>query len=230
MTPGCGTIPAFLGPARRPLAFLEGYLSDISILHMRLILAVLLLALSTAGAIYAQITATRFRRRSRSAAWRSRSGTSCGCPTRAGCVRADQDVSPAGWARVSYVRDLPDGRRFANDSRGFLYLLDRNNQPSVYANVGAGVPVRGLQPARERVHRLRLPSGVRAERPVLHRARASARPGNPATPNFIPPGIHADGRDLPQRHHGVARDEPGGEHVRGHPARAAARGPHRRTT
>src|SRR5437879_8566472 len=53
---------------------------------------------------------------------------------------ADQDVVPAGWARINYVRDLPDGRRFANDSRGFLYLIDRNNQPSVYANVGAAFP------------------------------------------------------------------------------------------
>ncbi len=48
---------------------------------------------------------------------------------------ADKDVAPAGWARVSYVRDLPDGRRFANDSRGFLYLIDSNNQPHVYADV-----------------------------------------------------------------------------------------------
>src|SRR5262245_58421674 len=29
-----------------------------------------------------------------------------------------QDVSPSGWARVSFVKDAPDGRRFANDSRG----------------------------------------------------------------------------------------------------------------
>src|SRR5712692_10064599 len=41
-------------------------------------------------------------------------------PDTRGIRPADQDVSPAGWARVSYVRDLPDGRRFANDSRGFL--------------------------------------------------------------------------------------------------------------
>src|SRR5258708_32340619 len=54
---------------------------------------------------------------------------------------ADQDVAAANWARVSYVRDLPDGRRFANDSRGLLYLLDRNNQTSVYANVGAAFPL-----------------------------------------------------------------------------------------
>src|SRR3990170_6885601 len=58
-------------------------------------------------------------------------------PDTRGIRPADQDVSPAGWARVSYVRDLPDGRRFANDSRGFLYRIDRNNQPSLYADVAA---------------------------------------------------------------------------------------------
>lgn len=39
-------------------------------------------------------------------------------PDTRGLRPAEQDVAPAGWARVSYVRDLPDGRRFANDSRG----------------------------------------------------------------------------------------------------------------
>src|SRR5438105_10258543 len=61
-------------------------------------------------------------------------------PDTRGMRPADQDVVPAGWARINYVRDLPDGRRFANDSRGLLYLLDRNNQPTVYANVGAVFP------------------------------------------------------------------------------------------
>src|SRR5262245_29622758 len=41
---------------------------------------------------------------------------------------AKQDSAPTAWARVSFVRDLPDGRRFANDSRGFLYWIDANNQ------------------------------------------------------------------------------------------------------
>ncbi len=49
----------------------------------------------------------------------------------------DQDSNPASWARVSFVRDLPDGRRFANDSRGFLYLLNDNYEPSLYADIGA---------------------------------------------------------------------------------------------
>src|SRR6059036_1469212 len=61
-------------------------------------------------------------------------------PDTRGLRPPDQDVVPAGWARVSYVRDLPDGRRFANDSRGFLYLLDSNNKPAIYANVAEAFP------------------------------------------------------------------------------------------
>src|SRR5881296_199679 len=61
-------------------------------------------------------------------------------PDTRGIRPADQDVSPAGWARVSYVREPPDGRRFANDSRGFLYLIDRNNRRQVYADVSEAFP------------------------------------------------------------------------------------------
>src|SRR5262245_22941060 len=61
-------------------------------------------------------------------------------PDTRGIRPADQDVSPSGWARISYVRDLPDGRRFANDSRGFLYLIDSNNQTHIYADVAATFP------------------------------------------------------------------------------------------
>jgi hypothetical protein len=61
-------------------------------------------------------------------------------PDTRGVRPAEEDVAPAGWARVSYVRDLPDGRRFANDSRGFLYLVDPSNQTHVYANVAEAFP------------------------------------------------------------------------------------------
>jgi len=61
-------------------------------------------------------------------------------PDTRGIRPPDQDVAPAAWARVSYVRDLPDGRRFANDSRGLLYLIDANNQTHVYADIAATFP------------------------------------------------------------------------------------------
>lgn len=49
----------------------------------------------------------------------------------------EQDRNPASWARVSFVRETRDGRLFANDSRGFLYLLGEGREPSLYADVGA---------------------------------------------------------------------------------------------
>ena len=61
-------------------------------------------------------------------------------PETRGMRPPEQDVNPSGWARVSFVRDLPDGRRFINDSRGFLYLLDAKNQPTRYADVAAAFP------------------------------------------------------------------------------------------
>jgi hypothetical protein len=112
-------------------------------------------------------------------------------PETRGLRPADQDVAPAGWARVSFVRDLPDGRRFANDSRGFLYLLDRSSsQPTVYANVGAAFPFAVYN---------RLESGFIgfdfhpdfARNGLFYTVHAERAAGNPAAPNFIPPGFTA---------------------------------------
>jgi hypothetical protein len=111
-------------------------------------------------------------------------------PDTRGIRPADQDVSPAGWARVSFVRDLPDGRRFANDSRGFLYLIDANNQPHVYANVATAFPLAVYN---------RLESGFIgftfhpefARNGLFYTVHAERGPGNPKKPDFIPPGYTA---------------------------------------
>jgi hypothetical protein len=100
----------------------------------------------------------------------------------------DQDVSPAGWARVSYVRDLPDGRRFVNDSRGFLYVIGADGEPRIYANVGAAFP--------HAVYN-RLESGFIgfvfhpefSRNGLFYTVHAERAPGNPKTPDFIPPGF-----------------------------------------
>ena len=109
-------------------------------------------------------------------------------PDTRGIRPADQDVSPSGWARVSFVRDLPDGRRFANDSRGFLYLLNGTNQPSVYADVGAAFSLGVYN---------RLESGFIgfvfhpefARNGLFYTVHAERGPGNPKTLDFIPPGF-----------------------------------------
>ena len=112
-------------------------------------------------------------------------------PDTRGLRPADQDVSPSGWARVSFVRDLPDGRRFANDSRGFLYLLDANNQPHVYLSVAEAFPLAVYN---------RLESGFIgfafhpefARNGLFYTVHAERGPGNPKRPDFIPPGYTID--------------------------------------
>src|SRR6476660_4841604 len=101
---------------------------------------------------------------------------------------ADQDVTPAGWARIQFVRDLPDGRRFVNDARGLLYLLDSSNQPHVYANVKEVFP--------KAVYN-RLESGFIgfvfhpefARNGLFYTIHAEYAQGNSRTPDFIPPGF-----------------------------------------
>src|SRR5262245_37300439 len=108
-------------------------------------------------------------------------------PDTRGIRPADQDVKPAGWARINYVRDLPDGRRFANDSRGFLYRIDSSNQPHVYAN---------LAETFARAVYNRLSSGFIgfvfhpefASNGLFYTVHGEHGPNNPATPDFIPPG------------------------------------------
>src|SRR5712691_320563 len=112
-------------------------------------------------------------------------------PDTRGLHPADQDVAPAGWARVSYVRALPDGRRFANDSRGFLYLIDAgtgsNAQPHVYADMAAAFPYGVYN---------RLESGFIgfvfhpefATNGLFYTVHSEIGPGNPKTPDFIPIG------------------------------------------
>jgi hypothetical protein len=109
-------------------------------------------------------------------------------PDTRGMRSSDQDVSPSGWARISYVRDLPDGRRFVNDSRGLLYLVSPNNQFQVYANIAAVFP--------NAVYN-RLESGLIgftfhpdfARNGLFYTVHAERAAGNPRTPDFIPPGF-----------------------------------------
>ena len=109
-------------------------------------------------------------------------------PKTLGMLPPDEDVNPAGWARVSYVRDLPDGRRFVNDSRGFLYLLDDNVRPVVYLDFAELFPFAVYN---------RLESGFIgfdfhpefAENGLFYTVHSEHAPGNPASPDFIPPGF-----------------------------------------
>jgi len=153
----------------------------------RLPIIVSLLAIMAAGPVAAQITSNPVPTPIEKRGLAVEVVELARLPDTRGIRPADQDVKPAGWARVNYVRDLPDGRRFANDSRGFLYRIDSNNQPHVYANVADTFPLAVYN---------RLSSGFIgfvfhpefARTGLFYTVHGEHGPGNPATPNFIPPG------------------------------------------
>jgi hypothetical protein len=111
-------------------------------------------------------------------------------PDTRGTRPPDQDVSPAGWARISYVRDLADGRRFVNDSRGFLYTIGPDREPRIYANLAETFP---------RAVYNRLESGFIgfvfhpefAKNGLFYTVHAERAAGNPRPPDFVPPGFTA---------------------------------------
>ena len=118
---------------------------------------------------------------------------------------------PAGWA--------PFRQRLAR----LLYVLDRNNQPSLYVDVAA-VFLNGAYTA--------LAGGFTgfafhpgfAKNGLLAYTACRARDGRYRRA-LHPARIHDRGCDPPQRHHRVARDQSRQQHVRGRQARAAARRP-----
>src|SRR5918993_669937 len=152
------------------------------------LVTLLLLALGTVGAIYAQITSSPIAAPVEKRGLQVEVRDIARLPDSRDIRPRDQDVAQSGYARVSYVRDLPDGRRFVNDSRGVLYLLGANGQPSVYWNYHAGIP-HGVYN--------RLESGFIgfdfhpefAKNGLIYTVHSERAMGNPAKPDFIPPGF-----------------------------------------
>lgn len=109
-------------------------------------------------------------------------------PDTRGLRGAGEDSMPAGWARVNFIRELPDGRRFVNDLRGLLYVLDATNRPTVYADLGAAFPL---------AHYRGLASGFVtfefhpefAKNGLFYTIHSERATGNPGTLHFIPPGF-----------------------------------------
>jgi hypothetical protein len=101
---------------------------------------------------------------------------------------AAEDVAPTAWARVSYVRELPDGRRFANDSRGRLYVLDRTGAPSLYLDVAAAFPLTFYQSLESGFIGFEFHPEF-ARNGLFYTVHGEKGMGNPTVPNFIPPGF-----------------------------------------
>lgn len=98
------------------------------------------------------------------------------------------DQHRAGYARVNYVRELADGRRFANDTRGFLYLLDRYNQPSLYLDVGAVFPLSYYDGNSAGFTGFNFHPEF-SRNGLFYTAHIERAMRNPAMPDFVPPGF-----------------------------------------
>ena len=103
---------------------------------------------------------------------------------------AAEDTAPGAWARVSFVRDAPDGRRFANDSRGRLYLLSGNSQPALYLDLAKEFPL-GFYRSLESGFICFTFHPEFARNGLLYTIHGEKAQGNPGVPQFIPPGFTA---------------------------------------
>ena len=100
---------------------------------------------------------------------------------------------PSGWARVSHRPRLA-GRPPLRERFARLPLPDRlEPRAEGLRERRRGVSERHLQPARERIHRLRLSSRVRAKRLVLYGARGT-RAGQSQDARFHSARIHVERR------------------------------------
>lgn len=93
-----------------------------------------------------------------------------------------------GWARISFIRDSPDGRRFVNDSRGSLFILDRSNKLALYTNVATAFPLIYLGSLESGFISFEFHPEF-AKNGLFYTLHTESGPGNPKAPNFIPPGF-----------------------------------------
>jgi hypothetical protein len=99
--------------------------------------------------------------------------------------------APVGWAKPSYVRDLADGRRFVNDSRGFLYQLGSNNKPALYLNYRNVFPLLSFDGLQSGFVGFEFHPEF-SENGLFYTSHLEEIAGNTGTLDFIPPGFTQD--------------------------------------
>ncbi|MGD8340575.1 MAG: PQQ-dependent sugar dehydrogenase, partial [Gammaproteobacteria bacterium] len=108
-------------------------------------------------------------------------------PDTRGLLSEGRDTNPAGTARISMVQDASDGRRFVNDQRGRIYLLEDGVRPVLYLDLHGLFPLTTFD---------RVQSGFNAftfhpefaENGLFYTTHGESAADNPAAVDFIPPG------------------------------------------
>jgi len=102
-------------------------------------------------------------------------------------IAAERDVAPRGTARVSFVHDAPDGHRYANDSRGFIYRLAPGEEPVLWLDMRDEFPLTNYS----RVESGLIGFAFHPEFPgngLLYTVHGEYAANNPGELDFIPPG------------------------------------------
>ncbi|HEY5666493.1 MAG TPA: PQQ-dependent sugar dehydrogenase [Gammaproteobacteria bacterium] len=108
------------------------------------------------------------------------------------------DVNPAGTARINMVLDAPDGRRFVNDQRGRIYLLEEGEEPVLYVDLYAQFPRATFDRVQSGFNAVTLHPEF-ADNGLFYTTHGEAAADNSATVDFIPPGYS----DADVTHHNV---------------------------
>jgi ketosteroid isomerase-like protein len=97
------------------------------------------------------------------------------------------DTNPAGTARVNFVVDAPDGRRFANDQRGIIYRLDDGDVPELYLDMHNVFPLTIYDRVQSGFNALTFHPEF-ADNGLFYTVHGEVAENNPGALDFIPPG------------------------------------------
>jgi hypothetical protein len=101
------------------------------------------------------------------------------------------DANPVGIGRISFVLDAPDGRRFANDQRGVIYLLREGAAPAVYLDMRPDIPLGVFERVQSGFNAFAFHPDF-AENGLFYTTHGERAAGNSAALDFIPPGYGPD--------------------------------------
>jgi hypothetical protein len=131
-------------------------------------------------------------------------------PDTRGSLPEGMDANPVGLARVNFVLDAPDGRRFANDQRGFIYILEDDAAPELYVDMHNAFPLTIYDRVQSGFNALAFHPGF-AGNGLFYTVHGEVAEDNPGSLDFIPPGY----TEADVTHHNVISewraDDPGAD-------------------
>ena len=108
-------------------------------------------------------------------------------PDSRGLLAEGTDTSPSGTARIAFVVDAPDGRRYALDQRGLIYIVDGTAAPKLYMDLHADFPLATFDRVQSGFNSLAFHPEF-TDNGLFYTTHGEVAEGNRAALDFIPPG------------------------------------------